>query len=150
MVADGKYVLGKPLAVQVTDVERELLLQAGATRPLHCTLLAYSKLLLHETNRVITTDRKQTQRNNSCILYKGRNGSNCHGLLQNILHESITSQTFAVVVPLKPAGLKLCSDDTTNVDIDSHIVVNSFPRCVAFDCMVYCFAIIMTIYFLFS
>ena len=131
MIGDGKYLLGKPLAVQITDLQRELFLQAGVVQPSHCTLLAYSKLLLHETNRVITTDRKQTQRNNSCIVYKGRNGSNCHGLLQNILHESVTSQTFAIVVPLKPTGLKLCNDHTTNADVDSHIVANFIPRYVA-------------------
>ncbi len=114
------------MAILLSDVQRELFLQAGFTQLSESTIVTYSKLYLRDRNRVVLTTRKCTRRNNLCISYLGRSGTDQYGLLQHIV--LIQDTPVAVVVLLNSAAVRLCTDDITHADIDSHIIACSLPR----------------------
>lgn len=126
-VADGKSVIGKPVAIQLSEFQRELLLQAGFTNLSESTtVVSYSQLYVRDHNRVVETTRKQKRRNNSCISYFDRSGADRYGLLQRIL--LVQDNPVALVVLLSSTAVKLSTDVITHADIDSHIIACSLPR----------------------
>ncbi len=126
VVAEGMLVLGKPYSAPLSASQQELFLKAGIIPPITHPLLVYSKLLIRDSNRIISNDSKQTLRNNSCLKYQGSSGQDCFGLLRHVLvHEQ---EAFVVIVSLKPTGMKLCSDDITHAQIDCHLVACFSPR----------------------
>ena len=76
------------------------------------------------------TRQQETLRNNSCLVYTTPSGSNSYGIMKKdiVCESGTTCQAFAVVVPLIPAGVTLCSDTVTNAQLDSHLVTLHSPR----------------------
>lgn len=114
------YVLGSPRAQQLPLHERELLNQVCGTLTTDVVVLVYSKLLLTESNRILAAcTRQETLRNNSYLVYTTPSGSNSYGIMKKVVvcESGTTCQAFAVVVPLIPAGVTLCSDTLTNAQL---------------------------------
>ena len=113
-----KYAVGKPGAVQ--DDQKHLLPTTSSSS------ISYPQLYLRDVEITIRKDNQKTLRNNSCLVYKSGE-SECYGIMQNLIVHN--ENAFAVVIPLKICdGVRLCKDDITKANIDSHIICCSQPR----------------------
>ena len=116
-------LLGIPHNAELSGPERDLIVEAGIQAP--CEVMLYSSLLLTKTKRELRASSlcKATKRNNSCLLYK----YGC-GLLQKII--VFDSMCYLLIFCLKRAPMKLCEDEITHAQLNSHFYSYYPPRFV--------------------
>lgn len=119
---------GTPHNTDLSDLEKELLLQCGISEPAR-QVMTYPTLLLKKYNRVVAAETRSSskKRNNSCVLYT----SGC-GLLQKILVLEVSGESkfFLLIKELSPASTELCSDDVTHAQFNKHYLIFHPPRSV--------------------
>jgi hypothetical protein len=117
--------VGKPLCRQLTEVEKSLFLTSSFTIPTHSYVAIYSQLYLKQCGRIINCrSAKSTLRDNTGLVYSDSNGHKSYGHLLNIIlfEQSDYDGEFVTVIPLCQCGVTICTDSTTNAQVDDHIV----------------------------
>ncbi len=125
------HLLGNPKSGFLTPSEHDLFEEAGISLPQGSRVFFYSKILLSDTNRVVTAESvtRSSKRNDSCVTFCDRGHSSKYGLVQKFVlsEQSDASHTCAIVKVLHSAPIQLCQDPVTQAKLQ-HIRAFECPR----------------------